>query len=302
MGIDAADLRHTHSLGHDTAERYVVRGACPPLVATPILLAGLTDAGRGYCMIRVGPTFEQLVVCVGGQGQVLVEGSWRPCRAGQAYLCPLGANHAFHTVGARRWQFCWILYNPPGQGGASARRVIGGSEPRLVDVDPRGLWSAIEGCHQEASGPAEPVMLERYVDMILAHSARIIDPHHDRDPLWHLWAAVTTDLSADWSLERLAEVACFSISHVRRLCLKQTGRTPVEQLTHLRMTRAAAMLESTPMKVGAVARAVGYANAFAFSTAFRRARGVSPDQWRKEHLAKVLGQVAHGRAASSMAR
>ena len=158
--------------------------------------------------------------------------------------------------------------------------MVGGDAPRLVDVDPRGLWAGIEGLHREAIGPGEPSMLDRWVQLIEAHAARILDPHHDRDPLWRLWAAMTSDLAADWSLERLAEHAWFSAEHVRRLCLRHTGRSPVEHVTHLRMARAAALLESTPMKIAAVAEAVGYTNPFAFSTAFRRAKGTSPAAWR----------------------
>jgi len=283
MRSNLHDLRQTHTLGEDTYERYVLPETCPPLTATRMRLAGLSDAGRSYSMVRVRPDFEHMLVCIGGEGRVLVDEEWRPCRTGQAYLGPPGPSHAFRTVGRKRWQFCWVIYQPPKPG---ALPVIGGDRPRLIDVDPRGLWAAIEGAHREANGPAELAMLERYVGLIEAHVARIVDPLHERDPLWRLWAAVTGDLAADWSLERLADHACFSATHVRRLCLRQTGRTPVAHVTHLRMARAMILLESTTMKVAAVAQAVGYANPFAFSTAFRRSHGVSPAGWRSGTVGK----------------
>lgn len=272
------DLIHTHIVGDDTPERIVAAQAYPAMRGTKIDLTGLTDAGRDYLMIRVRPHFEHLLVCLGGEGQVLVDDRWRPCGAGLAYLAPVVATHAFRTVGRRRWRFCWVMYEGPKPGELP---VIGGDRPRLVDADPRGLWSSIEGLYQEAVGSAEPLMLDRWAALVQSQAARVVDPHHERDPLWQLWAAVTADLAAAWSLDRLASRACISAEHLRRLCVRHTGRTPMEHVAQLRMARATALLESTPMKVAAVARAVGYSNPFSFSTAFRRIKGVSPATRRR---------------------
>ena len=68
--------------------------------------------------------------------------------------------------------------------------------------------------------------------------------------------------------------------NLRRLCQRETGRGPMHHLTQLRMQRAAMLLESTAHKIEKIARTVGYANAFAFSTAFKRHMGVSPAAFR----------------------
>ena len=265
-------------VGDDTPEQMVVGSSCPQLRAAEIWSAGLSDAGRGYRMVRVRPTFEQLLVCVAGEGQVLIDGRWQRCGAGQAFLMPLGLDHAYETAGGRRWQFCWVVYAGPKPGHLPA---IGGGRPRVVNADPRHLWSSIEGLYREATGSAEPSLLDAWIKLLRAHAARIFDPYHERDPLWRVWAAVTGDLSAHWSTARLAADAMLSAEQVRRLCLRHTGRSPVAQVTHLRMARAADLLETTPMKISAIAHAVGYANPFAFSTAFRRTHGGSPAAWRR---------------------
>ena len=56
----------------------------------------------------------------------------------------------------------------------------------------------------------------------------------------------------------------------------------MQQVTHMRMSRAAALLESTPQKLQAVAAAIGYESAFTFSTAFKRWAGRSPNAYRQE--------------------
>jgi transcriptional regulator GlxA family with amidase domain len=135
-------------------------------------------------------------------------------------------------------------------------------------------------------GSAEPTLLDSWVKLMLAYAGRILDPYHVRDPLWRMWMAVTADLAAVWSTERLAEHAMLSAEQVRRLCLRHTGRSPMEQVTFLRIARAQALLESTPMKIATIAQAVGYTNPFAFSTAFRRKTGVSPGAWRNARNTK----------------
>ena len=58
--------------------------------------------------------------------------------------------------------------------------------------------------------------------------------------------------------------------------MAQLGASPMKHLTALRMRRADAMLRTGAYEVQAVAGLVGYSDAFAFSTAFRRHFGISP--------------------------
>ena len=61
-----------------------------------------------------------------------------------------------------------------------------------------------------------------------------------------------------------------------------TGQPPLTYLTGWRMTLAADLLRDTDATIATVARTVGYEDAFAFSVAFKRARGVSPSVWRRK--------------------
>jgi AraC-like DNA-binding protein len=51
-------------------------------------------------------------------------------------------------------------------------------------------------------------------------------------------------------------------------------------LTSWRLTLAADLLLEPDATVGSVARQVGYRSGFAFSTAFKRVRGISPHEHR----------------------
>ena len=50
------------------------------------------------------------------------------------------------------------------------------------------------------------------------------------------------------------------------------------------MTKAAELLKLTSLSIADVGNAVGYENQLHFSRAFKHVYGISPRQWRNEHL------------------
>ncbi|WP_238165672.1 helix-turn-helix transcriptional regulator [Kribbella caucasensis] len=84
---------------------------------------------------------------------------------------------------------------------------------------------------------------------------------------------------APWTLNSLAGVANVSRTTLARRFTELVGEPPLAYLTDLRMTHAAGLLTEPGATVQSVARQVGYADAFSFSTAFKRNRGTSPSAY-----------------------
>lgn len=82
-------------------------------------------------------------------------------------------------------------------------------------------------------------------------------------------------------LAALAALAELSPSRYSELVLRFTGYPPMEYLTRLRMHRAAQLLDTTDLPVGAVAREVGFQDALHFSRVFRRVNERSPRAYRR---------------------
>ena len=89
------------------------------------------------------------------------------------------------------------------------------------------------------------------------------------------------DLAADWSLGDLSGAAFLSEEHLRRLCKKQLGRSPVQHLIFLRMQRASELLATTEDKIDTIAYEIGYASGAHFSNAFTKWVGVRPSEYRE---------------------
>ncbi len=65
----------------------------------------------------------------------------------------------------------------------------------------------------------------------------------------------------------------------QRLCRRELGRSPQQQLMWLRMRRATEMLLAGDRRIQDIAAAVGYQNPFVFSTTFKRMMGWSPSDY-----------------------
>ncbi|MFP7296348.1 AraC family transcriptional regulator [Neobacillus niacini] len=84
------------------------------------------------------------------------------------------------------------------------------------------------------------------------------------------------------TLTDLAKLAGLSKSHYSRLFKKNTGYSPIEYLTHLRIDRAKELLAHSDIKVKEVSQNVGYEDELYFSRIFKKLVGVSPTQFTDE--------------------
>lgn len=277
MGKNNNDIRETHIIGRETRETIVSPRMCPALMADGISLAGLTDADREFFFARPYPASAQILVCVAGQGYVLLDGAWVACLPGSVYLTPPGAAHAYRSLPGMPWRVAWVQYQPSGPRGPWSEILA----PTLRAMDPRPLASAIEGLYRECMGAAEPALMRGWAGLLHAYAARMLDPVPLEPRLRRLWERVDRDLAFPWNVGSLAALADMSDEHLRRLCHQQLGTSPMRYVRHLRMRRADVLLESTGCTVADVAGLVGYENPFAFSTAFTRDLGRPPSQNRK---------------------
>ena len=84
-----------------------------------------------------------------------------------------------------------------------------------------------------------------------------------------------------WTLDALASEAGASRASLSRRFQDLVGEPPMTFLKNWRMALAADLLCRPNETVGTVAEKVGYATPFAFSAAFKRLRGLSPQEHRK---------------------
>lgn len=270
-----ADLLETHIDGPDTRLSSVRAEDCPALRQRHIAHVGVGDAAAPYRIVRTKLAGAYLHGSLGGEGRILVDGRWRVHRAGTASLAPAHVLHAFHAIPSRRWQYCWVRYMP-----TSPRSLLHAIAPIMASYDCRPLSHAILGLGAEMGARRDLAACALWLDLIENYVDGFAEPWRREERLLALWSTVRQDLSRAWSLNELAGLAGISSEHLRRLCRNSLGRSPMQQLTNLRVQQAAHQLATTAAGLDAIADGVGYRNPFAFSNVFKRVTGVRPSLFR----------------------
>lgn len=93
----------------------------------------------------------------------------------------------------------------------------------------------------------------------------------------------------DLTLGDIAATAAVSVRTLNRRFAAETGQTPMQWLTGVRVRHAQQLLETTSMAVERVGREVGFASPANFREQFRRLTGVSPLNYRNTFRERVAG-------------
>ncbi|WP_433465303.1 AraC family transcriptional regulator [Spirillospora sp. CA-128828] len=139
--------------------------------------------------------------------------------------------------------------------------------------------------------PGQDAVLARLLDLVLVIALRAWCTRPEAAP--PAWYRALTDPAIGaalrllhgnpghrWTVASLAGEVGMSRAAFAQRFAALVGRPPLGYLTDWRMTLAADLLRDTRQTVAEVARQVGYQDPFAFSVAFKRARGRTPSAWR----------------------
>ncbi|WP_242892670.1 AraC family transcriptional regulator [Actinomadura litoris] len=182
--------------------------------------------------------------------------------------------------------------------GAVTQRLLS-ALPALAVVRGDTWESPLVGLLGEEIGRDEPgqeVVLDRLLDLLLIGTLRawFSRPRAEK-PGWYrahgdavvgpALRLLHDDLSHPWTVADLAARVGVSRAALAQRFGKLVGEPPMAYLTGVRLAQAADLLRESEATLESVARQVGYGNAFALSTAFKRERGVSPQEYRtsQEH-------------------
>jgi AraC-like DNA-binding protein len=142
----------------------------------------------------------------------------------------------------------------------------------------------------EAGGVGRSLVLEHiaqiiFVHMLRAHADEVARPSSwlaalTDDGIGAALRAMHSDVGRRWTLEELAEIARMSRSTFAASFKEKVGMAPLAYLIEWRMRLARDALRNDSRPLSELAAATGYKSESAFSTAFRRVVGSSPQQFR----------------------
>jgi AraC-like DNA-binding protein len=272
----ALPLVETTIDGPRTRRWVLEASACAELAACRIARVGLDDCATPYARVRLRPAGSFFLETAQGEGRILLDGRWQRLRAGELCMAPPRVLNAFLAMPGRRWDFAWVRCNEP----PWIKPLVGAASPVRVRAGAGEMSRILGGLREEWEGARDLRMVHHWIGLLHGLLQRLARPWRGQERLWRLWEDVGHDPAKPWTLPTLAARVHMSAEHLRRLCLRELGRTPVQQLTYLRMQHAKELLESSDDKLEAIAPAVGYVSALVFSRAFKRWVGCTPSEYR----------------------
>ena len=140
--------------------------------------------------------------------------------------------------------------------------------------------------------PGQTAVLDRMLDLVVVAALRAwFDRPEAEPPSWYRAQSdpiVGTALrlmqnnpAEPWTVASVASETGVSRAVLARRFTELVGEPPMSFLTAWRIDLAADLLRQPEATVGAVASQVGYSSPFALSTAFKRVRGISPQDHRR---------------------
>ncbi len=253
---------------------------CPEFAAHHIARLGIDTAQYPYRRVRLRPAGSFFLASLEGQGEIWLEGRWQIITPGTVVLAPPRILNAFSAARGHRWVFAWVRYDEP----PWAKPLVGASSPLRVRHGAEQFGRVIAGLRSAVTAEQDPAEIHHWVSLVQRLCLRSARPWQSGSRIGSLLESVARELHSDWKLATLAARCHVSAEHLRRLCLRDLGRTPMEHLTYMRIQRAQELLEATDDKLEAVASQVGYHSKDVFTRAFTRCVGMAPSHYRLRSL------------------
>jgi transcriptional regulator GlxA family with amidase domain len=106
---------------------------------------------------------------------------------------------------------------------------------------------------------------------------------HEDDPIKKAQEYIENNVTEKISVEDLSSKYAIGRRHFERRFKKATNNTPVEYIQRVKIEAAKKQLESTPKNITEVMYDVGYTDAKAFRTVFKKITGISPIDYRNKY-------------------
>lgn len=107
--------------------------------------------------------------------------------------------------------------------------------------------------------------------------------NHVHPAIHRVQDAIAADPSDDWSVERMASLACTSSRHLGRLFHEHAGAGPLDYLHRLRVTLARELLAQSSLDMESVAQRAGFASARHLRRIWSKFESTTPSQSRARH-------------------
>ncbi|WP_265594634.1 AraC family transcriptional regulator [Haloferula sp. BvORR071] len=249
------------------------------------------EAKRHFVTRPKGAAEHIWIYCLAGRGGAELGGKQHVLGAGDLIVLPARKAHRYFADPEIPWTIFWFHVTGERALDHAAALGLDLAQPVLHAPATDELQRAFEDIHRHAldgfTGAGMLAVATGFIRMVgmfrLGARSRSERVRGSEDRLAEVVDAIQQHLLQPWTVSAMAASAAMSVAHFSELFKARAGMSPMAYVIHLRMQRAAALLQWDDAPVSEVAARVGYDDAYYFSRLFRSVFGVSPRAYRK-HL------------------
>lgn len=193
-----------------------------------------------------------------------------------------------HFYGARStWHIEWIHFD-----GAAARTyysIYRSQHTPVIHLSKPESRSIVKPLHMILSGfasgtPLSEIWLAKYLTDLVTYTSDSADRPQTATPgiTEQVLHYIQKNFQQPLSIEQLAESLSLNPSYLIRRFKKDTGMSPYQYLTSIRIEQAQYELKTTQRSVKDIGFSCGYQSENSFCITFRKMTGQTPTQFRKE--------------------
>ena len=255
-------------------------------VELSIFNCGLQSCEQGYTW---GPGVRDhylIHFVVGGKGTYTINDTVFPLQAGDVFLAKPSQLITYSADKDDPWEYYWVGFN-----GACANKLV--LQLPFRDNMPVHHCNNTEAVKKallniflsRGPEPRNEALMVGYLYLFIAElmkEAMELEPHSTNSSSQYVINAIKYiqfNYSHNISIDDIAKAVGVSRSHLYRVFMSNVGQSPIDYLTHYRISEACYLLKNSQLSIAEIAVSVGFFDQFYFSRVFKKSKGMPPSKY-----------------------
>ena len=237
-----------------------------------------------------GAPEDHLMMCLAGNGYVVVNEKKSHLRAGELLIIPRNCRHTYWAAEDEPWSIYWMHFRGV-DSSYYVDRIPQVAEPVAIDQAAqseatrlfRDCLVTLEGGYTlptliyAAQSAKHILSVLLFRNSVLPMKQRSESQRLDCDTVIEY---MRSRLHEAVRLEEFAREAGLSVSHFSGMFRDQVHQSPMSYFTQLKIRAACRLLDLSGKSIKVVAMETGYSDPYYFSRVFKKVMGISPEKYR----------------------
>ncbi|MDD5687306.1 MAG: AraC family transcriptional regulator [Elusimicrobia bacterium] len=241
-----------------------------------LLYVGRTEPYSKWKMPSHSHPFNEMIVVINGEMSVLIANQNIIAKAGDVLFYQAGAAHKEKSNEKNPAETIYFGWKQDNKEKMEFPILLHDTNGRMRLLS---KWLLEE---RQTNSKYNIQFQESITETILAEYSRLNRTNKEKSELIRKIKGFMRDnLKENITLQKLADFAYLSKYHFLRKYKSESGRTPIEDLSILRIETAKELILTTNLPLKSIAKEVGFTNEYHFNRIFRKYSGLTPGHFRK---------------------